>query len=520
MLPTPTDIIAHLDRFVRGQTRAKQDLAVAVYNHYLAQAWRDRDGEDLGRYHLLMIGPTGVGKTHLVRTLANYLGVPVGFASAAGMAEAGYKGNSVETVIASLLSSAGGDVARAEKGIVFLDEVDKIRRADVGGSRDVSGEGVQNALLTLLDGRVSEGMDGHGHQSIDTSRLLFVCTGAFVGLQDIVEQRLGSGAAAKQRIGFQARADEVVGDLPDRPIYEALCQAETRDLVEFGMIPEFIGRFATLTVLHELSQADLRAIISSRTEKSALERQQKLAHLHGIELEINDEALDAIAAEAARLGTGARGLHRLIGQSVDGVDHRWPELAAEGVVKVVVTRACVEDGAEPELVTEKAREGETEATGTASLVEALRGEALSVLPPRPREGKGPQVGGDKAGKVSAPSSDDGEGAGDEKYDTDDGGFPTDVSGWSAERLREEIERIKVEVLEWAKTTGSARKWWETFEEENEHRPSLIFRLVEELEWREATISEFFLAYIYSNTDNIQANLHYLDYVRLKKGSET
>ncbi|MCB1235670.1 MAG: AAA family ATPase, partial [Verrucomicrobiae bacterium] len=239
ILPTPTEMIAHLDRFVRGQARAKQDIAVAVYNHYLSQAWRDRGHEDLGRHHILLIGPTGVGKTYLVRTLADFLGVPVGFASATGLAEAGYKGNSVETIIRSLIDRAEGDPKRAEKGIVFIDEIDKIRGADTGGYRDVSGEGVQNALLTLLDGRISEGLEGYGHRPVDTSRLLFVCTGAFVGLQEIVERRLGS---RERRIGFLARPNETVEKIPDQPIYEALCQAETRDLVEFGMIPEFIGR--------------------------------------------------------------------------------------------------------------------------------------------------------------------------------------------------------------------------------------------------------------------------------------
>lgn len=483
-LPTPSEIIAHLDRFVRGQARAKQDLAVAVYNHYLSQAYREREGQDLGRHHVLMIGPTGVGKTYLVRTLAQFLGVPVGFASAAGLVEAGYKGNSVETIVASLLDRAEGDPRKAEKGIVFLDEVDKIRRQDGGGTRDVSGEGVQNALLTLLDGRLSQGLEGRGHRPVDSARLLFICTGAFVGLSEMVEQRLGKTA---RRIGFQPKQAERVANLeiPDRPLYELLCQAETQDLVQFGLIPEFIGRFATITVLHELSQKDLRGILGEGTEQSALDRQAALARVHGIELVFTDAALDALAEQAMALGTGARGLDRLLGVALDAVDHRWPELAAEGIARVVFEADSVSAGAAPRL--EKGSQG-------ARQDAALREQALAPLPRRPRPDKAVTL---EPSETSA----------DREVPQDDAA------------IREQIAAIKREALAWEETVGSARAWWETFEEENAHRPALILRLVEELQAREATISEFFLAYVYSNTDNIQANLHYLDYKRLKDREE-
>jgi len=212
-LPAPAEMVAYLDRFVRGQARAKQDLAVAVYNHYLAQAYRAREGLDLGRYHVLLLGPTGVGKTYLVKTLAGFLGVPVGFASAAGLVEVGYRGNSVDSIVRTLLDRAGGDPKKAEKGIVFIDEIDKIRRQDNGGTRDVSGEGVQNALLTLLDGRTVDGMEGMNHSPVDTGRLLFVCAGAFVGLKGIVERRLGTG---RHQIGVHARLAEMVDGLRNR----------------------------------------------------------------------------------------------------------------------------------------------------------------------------------------------------------------------------------------------------------------------------------------------------------------
>ncbi len=271
--------------------------------------------------------------------------------------------------------------------------------------------------------------------------------------------------------------------LPDQPVYTTLCQAQTKDLVEYGMIPEFIGRFATVTVLHELSQEDLKQIIHGSVTNSPLERQQRLALLHGIRLELTEGALDAIAEEAALLGTGARGLTRLIGRAVDPVDHRWPELASQGICRVVIHRKCLTEGAEPELITGPV---------TERLDSELRAEALSLLPQRPRPVL-PRAGG----QTAAPEI-------------------TDTRNWSDEDLWNALEKLKQASLGWDQATGSARKWWETFEQENRHRPALIYRLTEELRNRKATIVEFFLAFVYSNTDNIQANLHYLDYMRLKK----
>lgn len=480
LLPTPAQMIEHLDRFVRGQSRAKQDIAVAVYNHYLSQAYRERNGIDLGRHHILLIGPTGVGKTYIVKTLAEFLDLPIGFASAAGLVEAGYKGNSVDTIVRSLLDRSGGDPRKAEKGIIFIDEIDKIRRGETSG-RDVSGEGVQNALLTLLDGRQTKGTEGAEHAAVDTGRMLFICTGAFVDLESIITRRLGS---SKSTIGFVSRQNESIESIEpieDRTTYTTLCQAQTSDLVEFGMIPEFIGRFATLSVLHDLSQSDLRHLASAEVEGSSLQKQQLLARIHGIELTISDEALDAIAAEAANLRTGARGLHRLIGRAVDAVDARWPELAEQGVTEVIISKACaLEDGA-PEF-----KYGERKHT---RIDQELRQDALASLPPQPK----PVVG-----KTTLPEG------------------ISDTRGWDDEKLWNRIEEIKRDHLAWNEASEQATKWWKAFEKENRNRPALILRLLEELLLRKSTINEFFLAYVYSNTDNIQANLHYLDYVKLKE----
>ncbi len=484
MLPTPAEMIAHLDQFVLGQPRAKQDIAVAVYNHYLSQACRDTEGEDLGKHHILLIGPTGVGKTYIVRRLAEFLGVPVGLTSAAGLVEAGYVGNSVETVIASVLDGVGGDPRKAEKGIVFIDEIDKIRRT-AGGGRDVSGEGVQNALLTLLDGRISKGTQNNSHSPVDTGRLLFICTGAFVGLKAIIERRLGLG---KSNIGFAARPSEDLEQIHDRSTYEILCQVQPVDLVEFGFIPEFIGRFACISVLHELSVDDLTRIVQGRVQHSPLKIQQELAAIHGIELVLTDEALAAIAEETKAIGTGARGLHRLMGRAVDAVDYRWPELADQGIARVVIDRECALGTGEPELIP---RDGDA-SNGPPRRDEALRKEALAGVPRIPK----PFLG-DSGRREIEPGI-------------------TDTRGWTDDQIWDRIEELKAEQLDWDNTTGTARKWWTIFEKENRHRSALVLRVVEELAKRNATIGQFFLAYVYSNTDNILANLHYLDYMRLKQ----
>ena len=494
-LPTPSQMIAHLDRFVQGQARAKRDIAVAVYEHYFSLGSRDRGGMDLGRKHILMLGPTGSGKTYIVKTLAEYLGVPVGFASATGLVETGYVGSPVESVIRALLDRAGGDPKKAERGIVFIDEIDKVRRQNTGG-KDVSGEGVQNGLLTLMDGRVSKGPDNHSHAPVDTSRLLFICTGAFVDLEGIVRRRIGGGQNA---IGFDPDGDGVPGSASaELPRDAVFARVETRDLADYGIIPELIGRFATITALEDLDEGGLRAILTS-LEASPAAQQQQLAAMHGIELVFEPEALAAVARQAARMKTGARALARIVGRALDAVDWRWPDLADAGVTRVVVTRATVEDGAPP-------REEKGPRPALPRTDREVREQVLSSA--RPIRAAYPEPAAAEASRPGAPAA----GA----------GLPpgiSDTRGWNDEKIWNRVEKIKDAELGWKDCSGSARKWWEAFEQENRHRPSLVLRLVEELSTRKAAIAEFFLAYVYSNTDNIQANLHYLDYMRLKREEE-
>jgi len=366
-LPTPRELIEYLDRFVVAQDRAKRDLAVAIYNHYLAKTKRgDSRFEDFGKQHMLMLGPTGTGKTYLVRTAARCLDVPVSFASATSLVETGYVGDPVDSVVKNLLATTRGDVHRAEHGIVFLDEIDKIRRAE-GGPRDISGEGVQNGLLTLLDGREVEVASGNKTVRVDAAKLLFICTGAFSGLEEIVRRRIESGGA----IGFDHKNDAEA----TLTTSEVLARAELDDLRSYGFIPEFIGRFTTLTCLSQLGREDLVRILES-SEASILRKQEALFALHGIALRFTPEALAAIADQALDLGTGARGLERAVLRCLDPVDWRLPDLASDGIIEIEITDTVVTDGAEPDM---RRRATEAESPPESSV---LRDRALAPAQPR------------------------------------------------------------------------------------------------------------------------------------------
>lgn len=368
-LPTPAEMIAHLDRHVAGQERAKRLLAAAVYRHYLGLAYRDlpdSKGRDLGRQHVLLLGPTGCGKTFLVRTLAAHLGVPVAMVAATSLVETGYVGDHVDSVLAALHQLAGGDVARAERGIVFLDEFDKLRRV-VGHGRDVSGEGVQNALLALLDGGPVRFKVREQVLTLDTSRILFVCTGAFADLPEAVRRRL----AKRAPLGFGGGE----GAAPRMTDADALAAVTTQDLIEYGFIPELMGRFATIAPLHPLAKSDLAHILGG-VEDSALSREVRQFALHGVRLDVADDAREALAERAMGAGTGARGLASLLRGALDEVSWRLPDLAAEGVSLVSMNRGSAL-GEEPLTMVH----GQPVAPDGAPAAEDLRVGALQAPAP-------------------------------------------------------------------------------------------------------------------------------------------